>query len=41
MSQAAVESFFGRIITDASFNAKAACSLENVCRVGGINLSAE
>lgn len=41
MSQAAVESFLGRIITDASFNAQAAHSLESTCRNEGLTISAE
>lgn len=41
MSQAAVESFLGRIITDVSFNAKAARSLESVSIAEGFNLSEE
>jgi len=41
MSQAAIESFLGRIITDAGFNAQAGHSLENACRNEGLNISAE
>lgn len=41
MSQAAVESFLGRLITDKSFNTKAAFSLESACRTEGYNISAK
>jgi hypothetical protein len=41
MSQLAVEVFLGRLITDASFNAKAASSLEIACRDEGLIISAE
>lgn len=41
MSQAAVESFLGRIITDASFSVQAAHSLESTCRNAGLTVSAE
>ena len=41
MSQAALESFLGRLITDKDFNAKAVLSLENACRAEGYNISAK
>ena len=41
MSQAAVESFLGRIITDANFSLQAAHSLEITCRNEGLTISAE
>jgi hypothetical protein len=41
MSQAAVESFLGRIITDAVFSAQASRSLESTCRNEGLTISAE
>lgn len=41
MSQLAIEIFLGRLITDASFNAKAANSLEIACRDEGLTISAE
>lgn len=41
MSQAAVESFLGRIITDANFSLRAMRSLESACRNEGLTISAE
>lgn len=41
MSQASVESFLGRVITDERFRAKAIRSLENTCREEGLTLSPE
>jgi len=41
MSQAAVESFLGRIITDANFSIQATRSLESACRNEGLTISAE
>jgi hypothetical protein len=41
MSQAAVESFLGRIITDANFSLQAMRSLESTCRNEGLTMSAE
>jgi hypothetical protein len=41
MSQSAIESFLGRLITDARFKAKVASSLENACRDEGLIFSEE
>lgn len=41
MSQAAVESFLGRIITDANFSLRATRSLESACRNEGLTISSE
>jgi hypothetical protein len=41
MSQAAVESFLGRIITDANFGLQATRSLESACRNAGLTISSE
>ncbi len=41
MSQAAVESFLGRVITDAKFSIQASRSLESTLRNEGLAISAE
>ncbi|MBC8017001.1 MAG: hypothetical protein H7X83_00580 [Verrucomicrobia bacterium] len=41
MSQIEVERFLGRLITDADFRARAACSLEKAASKEGVNLSRE